>query len=111
MVTDAFTIYRVRFRVQAVTESNHGAPDQGGRPLKEQLEVAVRDLWTMLEESGEDFAIFMDRRRLRTRVQQDADGRFRVSWDDGGGQWIEYERRFENVREAAFHAYQGPHPA
>ena len=79
------------------------------RSVKEQLEVAVRDLWTMLEASGEDFAIFMDRRRLRTRVHQDEEGRFHVSWDDGDGRWIEFQRTFEQVREAAFHAYQGPH--
>lgn len=93
-----------------MTNSEHEMDHAGERPLKAQLEVAVRDLWTMLEESGEDFAIFMDRRRLRTRVRQDAEGLFHVSWDDGDGVWIEYERRFENVREAAFHAYQGPHP-
>lgn len=77
--------------------------------VKEQLEVAVRDLWTMLEESGDDFAVFMDRRRLRTRVSLTADGRFHVGWDDDAGGWIEFERSFESVREAAFHAYQGPH--
>jgi hypothetical protein len=94
-----------------MTDSDQDKANHDGRPLKEQLEVAVRDLWTMLEESGDDFAIFMDRRRLRTRVQQDAEELFHVSWDDGDGQWIEYERTFEHVREAAFHAYQGPHPA
>ena len=77
--------------------------------VKEQLEIASRDLWTMLEESGDDFAIFMDRRRLRTRVYQDAEGLFHVSWDDGNGGWIEFERTFTQAREAAFHAYQGPH--
>jgi hypothetical protein len=71
----------------------------------------VRDLWTMLEESGDDFAVFMDRRRLRTRVYRGADGLFHVSWDDGDGQWTEYGATFESVREAAFHAYQGPHSA
>lgn len=93
-----------------MTNSEHEMDHAGERPLKTQLEVAVRDLWTMLEESGDDFAIFMDRGRLRTRVRQDAEGLFHVSWDDGDGVWIEYERSFENVREAAFHAYQGPHP-
>jgi hypothetical protein len=94
-----------------VTDSKPGTAREDERPLKEQLEVAVRDLWTMLEESGDDFAIFMDRRRLRTRVHRSTEGLFHVSWDDGDGQWTEYERTFANVREAAFHAYQGPHPA
>lgn len=94
-----------------MTGARHLNDGEGGRTVKEQLEVAVRDLWTMLEESGDDFAVFMDRRRLHTRVQQDADGLFHVSWDDGLGGWIEFGRTFEQVREAAFHAYQGPHDA
>ena len=83
--------------------------DVDQRPVREQLEVAVRDLWTMLEEAGEDFAIFMDRRRLRTRVWRTDDGAFHVSWEDGENRWIECGRTFSNAREAAFHAYQGPH--
>lgn len=93
-----------------MTGAGHPTPGDDGRTVKEQLEIAARDLWTMLEESGDNFAIFMDRRRLRTRVHQDSAGQFHVSWDDGDGEWIEFERTFEHVREAAFHAYQGPHP-
>jgi hypothetical protein len=48
---------------------------------------------------------------MRTRVHQDSEGRFHVSWDDGDGRWIEFGRTFEQAREAAFHAYQGPHQA
>lgn len=92
-----------------MTNQDHPSDSPGTPTVKEQLEIAARDLWTMLEESGDDFAIFMDRRRLRTRVQRDAGGRFHVSWDDGGGHWIEFNRTFEQPREAAFHAYQGPH--
>lgn len=94
-----------------MTDSGQHDTQENSRPLREELEIAVRDLWTMLEESGDDYAIFMDRRRLRTRVERGADGRFHVSWDDGEGIWVEYERAFGNPREAAFHAYQGPHSA
>jgi hypothetical protein len=92
-----------------MTDSKQPESQEGRRPLREELEIAVRDLWTMLEESGDDYAIFMDRRRLRTRVERGDDDQFHVSWDDGDGAWTEYERAFENLREAAFHAYQGPH--
>lgn len=83
--------------------------DSQDQPIREQLERAVRDLWTMLAESGEDYVVFMDRRRMNTRVQREVNGRYRVSWEDEDGVWIEYERDFENLREAAFHGYQGPH--
>jgi hypothetical protein len=83
--------------------------DVAARPLREQYEVAVRDLWTMLEESGDEYVVFRDRRRLLTRVSMDPDGLFRVSWESGDGGWVDQPRRFENLREAAFHGYQGPH--
>lgn len=83
--------------------------DAEERTVREQLEIAVRDLWTMLEEAGDDFATFMDRRRMRTRVWRDEKGAFHVSWEDPDGSWIEYSRSFAHAREAAFHAYQGPH--
>lgn len=77
--------------------------------VQEQLVRAVRDLWAMVLESGADYIVFMDRRRLLTRVEETPDGMYRVSWEDDGGQWIGHERAFDNLREAAFHAYQGPH--
>ncbi|HEX6506277.1 MAG TPA: hypothetical protein VF221_01475 [Chloroflexota bacterium] len=80
---------------------------EGG--VKEQLARAVRDLWTMVEESGDDYVVFMDRRRMSTRVERVEDGTFRVSWDTEEGEWRVYHGWFDNPREAAFHAYQGPH--
>jgi hypothetical protein len=86
---------------------------QGGaeaqRSVREELEVAARDLWTMIEDSGDSYIVFMDRRRLFTRVQQEADGLFSVSWQGEDAEWVTYSERFENLRQAAFHAYQGPH--
>lgn len=76
--------------------------------VQEQLERAVRDLWSMVQDSGEDYVVFMDRRRLGTRVER-AEGEYRVSWEQEDGSWTEYGRTFENPREAAFHGYQGPH--
>lgn len=80
-------------------------------PARVQLERAVRDLWTMLRESGDTFVVFTDRRRLLTRVEQVESGRFRVSWEpeQESGSWLVHEGDFENPREAAFRGYQGPH--
>jgi hypothetical protein len=77
--------------------------------LQEQLERAARDLWTMQEESGPTYIVFMDRRRLSTRVDAKASDEFAVSWQSEDGSWITYEKTFDNAREAAFHGYQGPH--
>ncbi len=76
---------------------------------QDQLVRAVRDLWSMVLDAGEDYVIFMDRRRLQTRVQKTSSGTFAVTWEVEEGPWIPFEREFENPREAAFHAYQGPH--
>jgi hypothetical protein len=76
--------------------------------VEEQLVRAVRDLWSMVLESGESHVIFMDRRRLRTRVEC-IDGSYHVSWEEEDGSWTAYDRTFDNPREAAFHGYQGPH--
>jgi hypothetical protein len=79
-------------------------------PLREQLRVAVRDLWSMPVDSGETHIIFQDRRHLSARVALEEDGEFSVSWEPAeGGEWITQGRRFDNPREAALHAYQGPH--
>ena len=77
--------------------------------VREQLIRAIRDLWSMPRDSGEDFVVFMDRRRMNARVEQRGDGLFYVLWEELDGSWSEHERAFENPREAAFHAYQGPH--
>lgn len=72
---------------------------------------AVRDLWSMPVDSGTDYIVFKDRRALNTRVTQTQDGQYRVSWEASvdGGTWTDHSRVFENLREAALHAYQGPH--
>lgn len=77
--------------------------------VENQLKGAVRDLWSMLEDSGEDFVVFMDRRRLSTKVQRTPEGAYRLSWQQEDGTWLDGEQLFENPREAAFRAYQGPH--
>lgn len=74
-----------------------------------QLEGAVKDLWTMLIEAGDDFAVLMDRRRMHARVQRGRDGLYQVYWEDEDGRWEQFEGEFDNPREAVFHAYQGPH--
>jgi len=89
-----------------VREDQSSPPDD---TIQDQLQKAVRDLWTMSVESGEDFIVFMDRRRLNTRVARHPDGMYRVSWEQEDGSWVKYDREFENPREAAFHGYQGPH--
>ena len=64
----------------------------------------------MVIESGEDYIVFVDRRRLRARVDRRPDDLYYISWEsDTEDPWIEYERPFEALREAAFRAYQGPH--
>lgn len=90
--------------------TNRGPDETDGEgAVREQLERAVRDLWSMLQDSGDDYVVFMDRRRLSTRVDRTRDGTYRLSWEDETGSWVEGEREYENPREAAFHAYQGPH--
>jgi hypothetical protein len=84
--------------------------DAGEPSLQDQLVRAARDLWSTVVESGADFIVFTDRRRLSTRVQRTANGTYQVSWEpEGGDVWTVYEREFENLREAAFHGFQGPH--
>jgi hypothetical protein len=77
--------------------------------IQDQLVRAVRDLWATVAESGEDYVVFTDRRRLSARVQQTPSGAYRVLWETEDGDWIDFEGSFDNLREAAFHAYQGPH--
>lgn len=83
--------------------------DSEGQSVRDQLERAVRDLWTSIFEAGDDHIVMMDRRRMGARVQQGEDGYFHVSWDVGEDEWQPHERPFDNPREACFHAYQGPH--
>lgn len=79
-------------------------------PIADQLVRAARDLWSSVVESGNDYIVFMDHRRLSTRVQRTARGTYQVSWEEEDGEdWFLYEREFENLREAAFHGFQGPH--
>lgn len=83
-------------------------PDTAGS-IQDQLVRAVRDLWATVSESGEDHVVFTDRRRLLARVQQTLAGRYAVRWETEDGDWVAHEHDFDNLREAAFHAYQGPH--
>ena len=85
-------------------------PPPVGTP-KEQLERAVRDLWSMVLESGDDFVVLMDRRRMSALVARTPDGLYGISWECEDGTWVTFERELENPREAAFRAYQGPHRA
>jgi hypothetical protein len=83
-------------------------PDE--TPVADQLVRAARDLWSSVLETGDDYIVFVDHRRLSTRVQRIVRGTYQVSWEgEDGGDWIQYEREFENLREAAFHGFQGPH--
>ncbi|MBV9281478.1 MAG: hypothetical protein JOZ41_15470 [Chloroflexi bacterium] len=86
-------------------------PGEAGedRSIRAQLQRAVRDLWSMVDALGDDYVVFLDRRRLKTCVRQRSDGRFEVSWEEEDGSWTIHDRSFENPREAAFHGYQGPH--
>ncbi len=78
--------------------------------LEETLDRAVADLWTMKIESGEDFVVLMDRRRLDARVERKQSGQFEVSWEAGDSEsWTVHDGTFDNPREAAFRAFQGPH--
>ncbi len=77
--------------------------------IQDQLVRAVRDLWATVAESGGDYVVFTDRRRLPARVQRTPTGAYAVRWETEDGHWVDYERNFDNLREAAFHAYQGPH--
>ena len=77
--------------------------------VQEQLVRAARDLWSTVVESGEDYIVFMDRRRGNTRIARKPNGMYGVSWELKDGSWVNHEREFENPREAAFHGYQGPH--
>jgi len=89
----------------------NGAAEEETGSIQEQLERAVRDLWSMLEDSGPEYVVFTDRRRLHTRVEHGMDGMYHVSWEpnDDSGVWIEHADAFDQPREAAFHGYQGPH--
>jgi hypothetical protein len=82
-------------------------PPQG--TIEEQLIRAARDLMSMVYESGEDFVVFMDRRRLKTKIAREPNEMYGVSWEHDDGSWLPFERKFDNPREAAFHGYQGPH--
>jgi hypothetical protein len=86
-----------------------GPPDPGDASVQEQLVKAARDLWCMTEETGEDYIVLIDRRRMPAKVAADSNGRFGVSWTDEDGNVVEHREHFENPREACFHAFQGPH--
>jgi hypothetical protein len=83
--------------------------DYGEHSVQDQLVRAARDLWSMVQESGERYVVFLDHRGLSTRVEQGQDGLFHLSWEREDGGWIVGDETFANLREAAFHAYQGPH--
>ncbi len=93
--------------------SEEGSHPRGNDPtssLSDQLQRAASDLWTMTFEVGKDYVVFMDHRRLQTRVESGGDDMYHVSWEpEDEGQWIQHVRTFTDLREAAFHAFQGPH--
>jgi hypothetical protein len=93
-----------------MTEQEGDSPTETNQPsVREQLQKAVGDLWSSVGELGEDYVVFVDRRRLNARVQRSDSGLFAVSWEQDDGSRVDYDQQFENPREAAFHAYQGPH--
>lgn len=93
-----------------MTEQQMDSGTDGGQTsLREQLQKAVADLWSSVVELGEDHVVFMDRRRLSTRVYRSEAGLFAVSWEQEDGSRVDHAQQFKNPREAAFHAYQGPH--
>jgi hypothetical protein len=97
------TIHASARLVQVVTQPHDAT-------IEDQLVRAARDLWSAVLESGEGYVVFMDHRRLPTRVERTNADTYRVSWQaDEDGPWITYEREFQNLREAAFHGFQGPH--
>lgn len=84
-------------------------PDPGDASVGDQLVRAVRDLWSLAHESGPNYIVFTDHRRMNARVEQAEDGRFRVSWEREDGGWVTHEQTYQNLREACFHGFQGPH--
>ena len=96
-------------RVRAFQVMSDLIPDAEGQTIEEQLVRAARDLWSPVQDSGEEYAVFLDHRALPARVQRVDDGTYRLSWETDEGGWVDSDLTFENPREAAFHAYQGPH--
>lgn len=84
-------------------------PDPGDLTIEQQLQRAVRDLASMVLASSEESVTYVDRRRMSARVQQGQDGRFHVLWENADGSWQQQEGGYDNLREAVFRGYQGPH--
>ncbi|MGI8968446.1 MAG: hypothetical protein ACR2GA_05005 [Chloroflexota bacterium] len=84
-------------------------PDPGDTTPQQQLVGAVRDLWSMVQDAGEDYVVLVDRRRLNARVERGDGGLYAVSWEEEDGSRVIFGEHFSNPREAVFHAYQGPH--
>lgn len=84
-------------------------PDYSDLSVREQLVRAARDLWSQVHESGDDYVVFTDHRGLPTRIERRPDGAYYVLWENEDETWQTYPRTFENLREAAFHGFQGPH--
>jgi len=84
-------------------------PDPGDQTIQEQLVRAARDLWSTVQDSGDEYVVLLDHRALPARVERGPDGLFHLSWETEDGNWTNSDLSFENLREAAFHAYQGPH--
>ncbi|MGH2449564.1 MAG: hypothetical protein ACRDFS_13310 [Chloroflexota bacterium] len=76
--------------------------------VEDELKRAVRDLWSMVQDSGSNHVVFMAHDRRLARVERFESG-YRVSWEEDDGTWLSNNATYENPREAAFHAYQGPH--
>lgn len=76
----------------------------------DQMRQAVADLWSQPAESGEDFIVFHDHFGNPARIRHDG-GSYLIAWaldSEGELAWDEDSRSFDNPRQAALHAFQGP---
>ena len=109
-------VERAFYTIPVPLQSVQAMPDENAIPsnvdessVADQFTRAVRDLWTMMDEVDDRHVIFTDRRHLRARVDRLASGSYGVSWQTEDGIWMDFDREFDTLREAAFRGYQGPH--
>ena len=76
----------------------------------EGMRRAVADLWSQSIATGDDYLVFHDHFGNPARLRHE-DGRYFIAWvvdGDGEARWDEDENSFDNPRQAALHAFQGP---
>ena len=75
----------------------------------DQLRRAIADLWSQPIESGADYVVFYDHFGNPARIREQ-EGAYLIAWavESPTAGWDEYGRRFDNPRQAALHAFQGP---